>query len=89
MVISVEVVPKMVIFRLGRSENGNFPSRLFRKLECSVDVVLKMVISRRGDAENCHLSRFKIPIRICSIRFKDSEIWGKIQDQDLSLNLKN
>ena len=34
-----------------------------------------MVISCRGGIENCHVSRFKIPIWICSFRFKDSEIW--------------
>ena len=78
---SVEVVPKMVIFYRGGSENGDFPSRCFRRLYFSVEVVpkivisveavLKMVISCRGDAANCHLSRFKIPIRICYNRFED------------------
>ena len=69
----------MVISHRCRSEN----------FDLSIEVVLKMVISCRGDAENCHLSRFKIPIRICSVRFKASEIRVKIQDQDLSLNLKH
>ena len=68
---------------------GHFDKILRFCLILRVEVVLKMVIFSRGGIEMFHVSRFKIPIQICPHRFKDSEIWVKIQDQDLHLNLKN
>ena len=73
----------MVIFRRGGSENCNFPPWWFcNKQNFSVEVLPKNVIFRQGGS-------VEIPIGICSLRFQDSKIWIKIQDHDLSLNLKN
>ena len=43
---------RLQIFHRCGSENGNFLSRSFRKLDFSVEVVPKMVIFRQGGSEN-------------------------------------